>query len=362
MKPDDPRAKLVKIIAPALRSLWADNKTLAIVAFDEEFSSDAKTLAVDPGGDTATIVNHLKSAVSKDKQKCLNLEGLGSFRGTIPEITKGLAAGKVVFVTGAAQGFGFEIAEDMACQGANVILADINENGAKDAAERINKKTGKESARGMATNVSDPESVAGAILKTVCCYGGIDVFVSNAGVLRAAGVREMSVSDFDLVTNVNYRGYFICVREAAGVMAVQHKAKPDYFSDIIQINSKSGLVGSNRNAAYAGSKFGGIGLTQSFALELVKDGIKVNSICPGNFFDGPLWSDPDNGLFVQYLRAGKVAGAKTIEDIRKAYESKIPMRRGCETADVMKAIYYLMEQKYETGQALPVTGGQVMLN
>jgi len=87
----------------------------------------------------------------------------------------------------------------------------------------------------------------------------------------------------------------------------------------------------------------------------------VNSICPGNFFDGPLWSDPENGLFVQYPRAGKVAGAKTIEDVRRAYEAKAPMGRGCTIADVMRALYYLMEQQYETGQALPVTGGQIML-
>ncbi|MBC8875552.1 MAG: sorbitol-6-phosphate 2-dehydrogenase, partial [Planctomycetes bacterium] len=85
-------------------------------------------------------------------------------------------------------------------------------------------------------------------------------------------------------------------------------------------------------------------------------------ICPGNFFDGPLWSDPENGLFVQYLRTGKVPGAKSIDDVRRAYEAKVPMGRGCTTADVMKAIYYLIEQQYETGQALPVTGGQVMLS
>jgi sorbitol-6-phosphate 2-dehydrogenase len=103
-------------------------------------------------------------------------------------------------------------------------------------------------------------------------------------------------------------------------------------------------------------------LTQSFALELVADGIKVNCVCPGNFFDGPLWSDPKDGLFVQYLRAGKVTNAKTIEDVRRAYEAKVPMGRGCTTADVMKAVFYLIEQQYETGQALPVTGGQTMLS
>jgi sorbitol-6-phosphate 2-dehydrogenase len=97
-------------------------------------------------------------------------------------------------------------------------------------------------------------------------------------------------------------------------------------------------------------------------MELVEDGIKVNAICPGNFFEGPLWSDPTNGLFVQYLRSGKVPGAKTIEDVRRSYKEKVPMRRGCRTADVMKALLYLVEQEYETGQAVPVTGGQIMLH
>ena len=112
---------------------------------------------------------------------------------------------------------------------------------------------------------------------------------------------------------------------------------------------------------HAGGKFGGIGLTQSFARELVASNIKVNSICPGNFYDGPLWSDPERGLFVQYLNAGKVPGAKTVADVRKYYESKVPLGRGCEIEDVAKAVLYIISQKYETGQALPVTGGQVML-
>ena len=64
----------------------------------------------------------------------------------------------------------------------------------------------------------------------------------------------------------------------------------------------------------------------------------------------------------QYLRTGKIPGAKTIQDVKKAYEAKVPMRRGCTTPDVMAAVYYLIEQQYETGQALPVTGGQVMLH
>lgn len=90
--------------------------------------------------------------------------------------------------------------------------------------------------------------------------------------------------------------------------------------------------------------------------------IKVNAVCPGNYFEGPLWSDPENGLFSQYLKAGKVPGAKTIADVKLFYENQIPAKRGCQVKDVMKAIYYIIDQEYETGQAVPVTGGQIMLS
>lgn len=275
---------------------------------------------------------------------------------------RGRAAGKVAVVTGAAQGFGRGIAEDLAAEGAHVALADVNAAGVAAAAQDLSAAHGKGRAFGVAINVTDEDSVAEAIHQIVRRYGGFDVFVSNAGVLRAGSVKTQPPTEFKLVTSVNYLGYFLCVQAAAPIMAVQRAVKPGAWGDVIQINSKSGLAGSNRNGAYAGSKFGGIGLTQSFALELIEDGIKVNAICPGNFFDGPLWSDPDDGLFAQYLRTGKVPGAKTIADVKRHYEAKVPMGRGCTVKDVMRAVYYILEQEYETGQALPVTGGQVMLS
>jgi rhamnose utilization protein RhaD (predicted bifunctional aldolase and dehydrogenase)/NAD(P)-dependent dehydrogenase (short-subunit alcohol dehydrogenase family) len=274
---------------------------------------------------------------------------------------RGRLKGKIAIVTGAAQGFGLEIAQGLAAEGAHVALADVNEAGVAKAASELTTSHGPGAAVAITMNVTDSESIGCAIDKVIRHYGGFDIFISNAGVLRAESVKTQSEADFDFVTGVNYKGYFLCVKSAAPVLAAQHQANSDYWSDIIQINSKSGLVGSKKNFAYAGSKFGGIGLTQSFALELVEDGIKVNAVCPGNFLDGPLWSDPDKGLFVQYLRTGKVPGAQTIADVKHAYEAKVPMGRGCQTADVLKAILYLIEQKYETGQALPVTGGQEML-
>jgi len=276
-------------------------------------------------------------------------------------VTAGRLTGKIAVITGGAQGFGKGIAESMAAEGAYIVAADLNLDGANTCAAELNECFGEHTAIAVQADVSDEDSVKRMIQEAVLAFGGLDILVSNAGVLLAGGLSTFNKDSFDLVTKVNYTGYFLCTKYAIEPMKIQHKYAPGYLMDIIEINSKSGLEGSNKNFAYAGSKFGGIGLTQSFALELVENGIKVNAICPGNLLDGPLWSDPEHGLFRQYLDSGKVEGAKTIEDVRAFYEAKVPLGRGCRIEDVARAIVYVIEQKYETGQAVPVTGGQVML-
>ena len=271
--------------------------------------------------------------------------------------TSGRLAGKIAIVTGAAQGFGKGIAGELYREGAVVGIADMNLPGAEAVAKELG-----EFAFAIEVNVTDEESVAKMIQTTVEKWGGLDLLVSNAGVAKAGNLMELERKTFDFVTNINYTGYFLCAKYAAAIMEAEHEADPEAYFDIVTVNSKSGLEGSKANYAYAGSKFGGIGLTQSFALELCPYNIKVNAVCPGNYLDGPLWSDPERGLFVQYLNAGKVPGAKTVEDVRRYYMAKVPMNRGCFPADVARAIIYAVEQKYETGQAIPVTGGQVMLN
>ncbi|MDR2911594.1 MAG: SDR family NAD(P)-dependent oxidoreductase [Bacteroidales bacterium] len=268
---------------------------------------------------------------------------------------------KVAIITGGAQGFGAGIAEALYRKGANIIVADINEATGTNFILQLpsNKSTGK--GLFVKTNVADPDSVKAMIRETVKEFGGLDIMISNAGILNAGGLDEMDAEVFSQMTSVNYNAYFYCAKYASEIMKIQNRENNDYFSDIIQINSKSGLRGSNRNFAYSGAKFGGIGLTQSFALELAPFKIKVNAVCPGNFYEGPLWSDPENGLFIQYLKSGKVPGAKNIDDVRKYYERQAPLKRGCTLEDVMKAIFYIIDQKYETGQAIPVTGGQTML-
>jgi NAD(P)-dependent dehydrogenase (short-subunit alcohol dehydrogenase family)/rhamnose utilization protein RhaD (predicted bifunctional aldolase and dehydrogenase) len=274
---------------------------------------------------------------------------------------KGRLDEKIALVTGAAQGFGKGIAEFLAAEGANVVIADMQSDMAGETAGVLNERYGEGRAFAVGTDVGDEVSVARMVEEAVLCYGGLDLFISNAGILKAGSLEELDLQSFDHVTRVNYTGYFLGVKHVSRIMKIQHRFDDRWVMDIIQINSKSGLEGSNRNFAYAGGKAGGIGLTQSFALELVKENIKVNAICPGNFFDGPLWSDPEKGLCVQYLKANKVPGAVNVADVRKFYESKVPMGRGCRIEDLTRAILYVIEQEYETGQAVPVTGGQIML-
>ena len=301
-------------------------------------------------------------SVDMTKWREIARKGQRTWRGD----SAGRLEGKSVIVTGAAQGFGEGIARELYREGACVAIADMN----LPLAEAVAKKLGGRAAA-IGVDVSNEESVANMVAKAVETFGGLDLMVSNAGVVRSGPLTTFEKKDLDFVTAVNYTGLFLCCKYAAIIMEAQHEGdmeraasggeEPPMY-DIVAVSSKSGLEGSNKNFAYAGSKFGGIGLVQSFALELCGKNIKVNAVCPGNYLDGPLWSDPKRGLFVQYLQAGKVPGARTVEDVRRFYEAKVPMNRGCLPADVARAVLYCVEQQYETGQAIPVTGGQVMLN
>ncbi len=262
----------------------------------------------------------------------------------------GRAAGKVAIVTGGAQGVGKGIALGLASEGAFVAVADINFEAAKEVADEIGRLYGGGRAIPVKVDVTSEDDVRAMVAAVARRYGGLDVMISNAGILKAFKIAEFPSDTWRRILEVNLTGYFLCAKAAAPVMAAGGGG------DIIQINSKSGKKGSKHNAAYAASKFGGIGLTQSIALDLVEDGIKVNCICPGNFFDLPLWSAP-GGLFDQYRsKYGNVSR----EEVRRIYESQIPMKRGCQVSDVLKTILYILEQEYETGQAYNVTGGQEM--
>jgi NAD(P)-dependent dehydrogenase (short-subunit alcohol dehydrogenase family)/threonine dehydrogenase-like Zn-dependent dehydrogenase len=257
--------------------------------------------------------------------------------------------GRVALVTGAAQGLGEALAERLAREGADVCVADINLEGANETAERIAEATGN---RGIAVamDVTDEGSVAAAMSECVERLGGLDIVVSNAGVLIAGDTTEFEVADWRKVIEVNLVGYFIVAKQAAKIM-LERGTK----GAIVQINSKSGKKGSFKNSAYAASKFGGVGLTQSLALEFAEQGIRVNAVCPGNLLDSPLWVD---SLYAQYAERWRI----TEEEVRQKYVDQVPMKRGCTYEDVGNVVVFLASDQasYMTGQAINVTGGQTL--
>lgn len=384
-------------IMPAVRILFSKDELLSGKIFPEDIinknsrKEDFINLGYSTNGDDVLEISDQPRTVSDLKQigkdwenknsrppKYILVKNLGAFvlapnatmvenaiqkkNESLQNTEKGRLSGRIAIITGGAQGFGAGIAESLFSEGANIVIADLNKDAALKLVDDFNSRKLPNKATFVQTDVSNPGSVENLVNECVLNFGGLDVMISNAGILYAGGLDEMTPETFELMTKVNYTGYFNCAKYASVILKIQAEFSEIYFSDIIQINSKSGLKGSKNNFTYAGGKFGGIGLTQSFALELMTYRIKVNSICPGNFFDGPLWSDPERGLFVQYLKAGKVPGAKTIADVKRFYEQQVPAGRGCEVNDVAKAIFYAIEQEYETGQAIPVTGGQIMLN
>lgn len=256
---------------------------------------------------------------------------------------------RVAIVTGAAQGLGEAIAIRLAVEGCSgITLADMNLEKATAAAEGITAKYGA-ACMPLQVNVTNEQQVSEMVETTRAKFGSVDILVANAGILKAHDVLEFPASDWRAVIEVNLIGYFLCAQAAARVMAEQKRGV------IIQINSKSGKKGSFRNSAYAASKFGGIGFTQSIALDLAPHGVRVNAICPGNLLDGTLWQQ---SLYEQYARNQGL----TADEVRKKYESQVPLGRGCTYDDVCNVVTFLAsdESSYMTGQAINVTGGQEM--
>ena len=257
-------------------------------------------------------------------------------------------AGKFALVTGGAQGLGAALCEKLAGEGASVAVLDLNGEGAAEVAAKLAADHGVK-AIGLGCDIADEASVAAAFDKIQSEFGRLDLCISNAGILISGPIMDFEVAKWRKVVEVNLVGYMIVAKYAAQTMV------PQGSGVIVQINSKSGKKGSSKNSAYAASKFGGLGLTQSLALELAEHGIRVNAICPGNLLDSPLWVD---SLYEQYAKRWNL----TVEEVKQKYIDQVPLRRGCAYDDVANAMIFLCldESAYITGQAINVDGGQTM--
>lgn len=255
---------------------------------------------------------------------------------------------KIALITGGAQGLGEAICHRLAAEGAHVVVADLNIDGAEQVAADIMAHSDRR-ALAVRVNITDEADVQAAVELVIREFGRLDIAVSNAGILIAEAIDEFPVEKWQAVIDVNLVGYFLLAKHAAKIMKQQRSGT------IVQINSKSGKKGSYKNSAYAASKFGGIGLTQSIALEMAEYGVRCNAICPGNLLDSPLWV---NSLYKQYARKLNITEA----EVRQRYIDQVPMKRGCTYDDVTDVLVFLAsdQSSYMTGQAINVTGGQQM--
>ena len=258
---------------------------------------------------------------------------------------------RIALITGGAQGLGQAICLRLAQEGCHVVIADIKIEQAQATADLVAQETGRR-ALAVRMDVTDEASVQAGFAQCVAEFGRLDILVANAGILIAEALTEFPAEKWRAVMNVDLFGYFLAAKHAAIIMKGQRRGA------IIQINSKSGKKGSFKNSAYAASKFGGIGLTQSIALELAEFGVRANAICPGNLLDSPLWNEGPNALFKQYARNQGL----TVEQVRQKYIDQVPMKRGCTYDDVCNVVVFLAsdQSSYMTGQAINVTGGQEM--
>lgn len=248
--------------------------------------------------------------------------------------------GKVLFITGAARGIGFDIAKAFAEAGAKVVLSDLD----PEAVEAASAKCGQE-ARGMVCDVTKEEDIQNAIDYTVNEFGRIDVLINNAGMQYVSHIEDFPVEKFELLVKIMQTAPFIAMKYALPHMKQQQSGR------IINMASINGLIGFAGKAAYNSAKHGVIGLTKVAALETAADGITVNAICPG-YVDTPLV----RGQFDDLAKTRNISVEKVLKDVLYPL---IPQKRLLDVKEITALALFLASDsaKGMTGQAVVLDGG-----
>ena len=246
-----------------------------------------------------------------------------------------LLNGKVALVTGGARGIGLATARAMAAEGAQVVIADVNEEAGRNALEEIEQAGGQ--ARFEPLDVSEAAAVDRVIGATRAAFGGLDVLVNNAGIVRDARLVKMTPEQWSQVISVNLTGVFLCGQAAARVLVEQNRG-----GVIVNISSVVGLYGNFGQSNYAAAKAGVIGLTRTWARELGQYNIRVNAIAPGFIATEIIQAMPE-----------RVIGTM---------KARTPLGRLGEASDIAEACVWLASARagFITGAVLSVDGGLVL--
>ncbi len=243
--------------------------------------------------------------------------------------------GQVAVVTGAARGIGLGIATVLRAEGADVVVADIDEEAARTAAAGLSAPG--EHSLAVGVDVTAEADMTRMAAETVSRWGRIDILVANAGIYPHIPLRELRVADFDNIMAVNVRGALLAIQACLPQMT-----KQGYGRIVLTSSITGSVVGQPGYAHYGATKAAMLGLMRSAALEVAQSGITINAVLPGNV-ETPGFAD----LGAEHTRRMLAA---------------IPLGRFAEPADVGWAVRFLAsrEAAYITGQTLIIDGGQVL--
>ncbi|MEZ0480960.1 3-hydroxybutyrate dehydrogenase [Planococcus sp. SSTMD024] len=250
---------------------------------------------------------------------------------------------KVVLITGAASGIGYEISVDFAKEGAKIVLTDINEEAVQQAADEL-KGQGFDCI-GIKCDVTSEAEIKAAIDQTVGTFGSLDVLINNAGMQHVSPIEEFPTEKYELLVKIMLVAPFVATKYAFPVM------KKQGFGRIINMASINGLVGFAGKAAYNSAKHGVIGLTKVAALEGAEHGITVNAMCPG-YVDTPLVRNQLGDL----AKTRNVSLEKVLEEV---IYPLVPQKRLLSVQEISDYTMFLASDKARgiTGQAVVLDGG-----
>lgn len=243
---------------------------------------------------------------------------------------------QVAVVTGAARGIGKSIAEALAKEGANLVIADVGLGQAKETADELQKSFSCIKSIAVKLDVSKSDEVKKTFDEISRTFGKIDILVNNAGITRDGFMMRMDESDWDSVIDINLKGVFLCSKEAVKIMMKQK------YGRIVNIASIVAFTGNAGQANYSASKAGMVGLTKTIAKEYASRGITANAVAPG---------------FIKTAMTDALA-----ENIKEEMKKAIPLGRFGAAEDVANSVVFLASPQsgYITGQVIHVNGGMYM--